>query len=666
MAGFSGQVSATHDYKLGITFASKLSPWGRSFVVLEVKPSGIGAKSGLKEGDIIVSYDSHKFTKWAEYHEWTEAFTQSLINRGCHNCATIEIIRSELEMTLTVDNRTDEEIQKDSLEDRVAELEGGFKDRGEKILSQVKDDYSNLSMLDMKLEFLEEEYAEFLSSLSDLKDTYDGLMITVKSFEKESKMMALNVLSRIAGDFSNLEKIAQEIVTLQKRSISEKEYISLEKQVKNLKGDFKKQSVSLLSEIADDLSNLDEVRGQIVIVVNQSRKDSENKEKFKSLREEVSELEGDFKKQAKRILIEINDDFSNLEEIESQIQEISAKSIEYKGRRDRFESLKLQVAGLDENSRSQGESLLADITDDFSNLDVVGSRIQEIIAENLQYRIDKSKAYSLKQEVAKLEDDFRTQGEAILLQVNDDFSNVDSIESQIAELSVRNNEWLAVEKKNQEEEAKRLAEEQRKEKERLAEEKRKKAEEARKEKERLAKEQRKLELEKIALNPGFKGLKPGLTRNEIRLMKVCFPELSSGNSSTCYDRDNMKFQGEFRSGILRVLRLDMGPVVQSQTFFGRVAEHVGDGDIVIDMRRALDKYEMDYQYSERDRQLFNEGEKDKLYMVYEKGQVALLLTHIKKSTYDIDNHLFVEYRDPETAKKFLQDNRPKKAKSSDF
>jgi uncharacterized protein YjbI with pentapeptide repeats len=221
-----------------------------------------------------------------------------------------------------------------------------------------------------------------------------------------------------------------------------------------------------------------------------------------------------------------------------------------------------------------------------------------------------------------------------------------------------------VEEMQKEEEAKRLAEEKRKEKERLAEEKRKEkerlAEEKRKEKERLRKEQ-------IALNPGFRDLKPGLTVDEIRLMKACFPALSSVNSSTCYDMDNMKFEGEFRSGILQVLRLDMGPVVQSsQTFFGRISDHIGDGDIVLSMRKALSKYEMDYQFSERDRQLFNEQEKDKLYIVYEKGQVALLLTRVEKSTYNIDNHLFVEYRDPETAKRFLENNKPKKAKSSDF
>ena len=120
------------------------------------------------------------------------------------------------------------------------------------------------------------------------------------------------------------------------------------------------------------------------------------------------------------------------------------------------------------------------------------------------------------------------------------------------------------------------------------------------------------------------------------------------------------------SGVLQVLRLDRGPVVQSQTFFGKISDHIDDGDIVLSTRKALSKYEIDYQFSERDRQLYNEQEKDKLYIVYEKGQVALLLTRVKKSTYDIDNHLFVEYRGPETAKQFLENNRPKKATSSDF
>ena len=211
------------------------------------------------------------------------------------------------------------------------------------------------------------------------------------------------------------------------------------------------------------------------------------------------------------------------------------------------------------------------------------------------------------------------------------------------------------ERKRKKEKAKRLAEEKRKRDEayRLAEEKRK-------EKDRLSKEQRILELEKVALNPGFRDLKPGFTRNEIRLMKVCSPELSPDNSATCYDIDNIKFGGTFTSptagGVLIILTIDLGR--RSGGGFVQVLNEMGDDDPLLNMRGTLgSKYVMDYDWSERDRQLYNAQEKENLYTVYAKGQVALRFHR---------NRSYVEYREPETAKKFLEDNRPKEAKSSDF
>ena len=233
----------------------------------------------------------------------------------------------------------------------------------------------------------------------------------------------------------------------------------------------------------------------------------------------------------------------------------------------------------------------------------------------------------------------------------------------------------------QEREAKRKKQEQeakRKEQERLAEKKRKKQEQEakrkeqekkrlaqeREEKKRIAKEKRKLELEKIALNPGFKDLKPGLTREEIQQMKVCSPELSPYNSSTCYDIDNIKFAGLFSGKFLTVLTIDLGPYAGGG--FVQGLNEMFDDDPLLNMRKTLgEKYEMDYDYSERDRQLFNEREKEILYTVYAKGQVALVLIRETKD-YSIGIRSYVEYRDKETAKTFLEENRPKKVKSSDF
>ena len=74
---------------------------------------------------------------------------------------------------------------------------------------------------------------------------------------------------------------------------------------------------------------------------------------------------------------------------------------------------------------------------------------------------------------------------------------------------------------------------------------------------------------------------------------------------------------------------------------------------------------MDFEFSERDRQLFNEKVNDKLYTVYNGGQVALLINR-KKRGYSRDLWLYVEYRDVKPAPIFLESTKPKRAKASDF
>ena len=83
------------------------------------------------------------------------------------------------------------------------------------------------------------------------------------------------------------------------------------------------------------------------------------------------------------------------------------------------------------------------------------------------------------------------------------------------------------------------------------------------------------------------------------------------------------------------------------------------------MRKTLEKYNLDYEYTERERELFNAGEKDKLIVVYEGGKVVLM---IKKQTkdYATQARLYIQYRDSDTAKKFYESNMPKRATSDDF
>lgn len=172
-------------------------------------------------------------------------------------------------------------------------------------------------------------------------------------------------------------------------------------------------------------------------------------------------------------------------------------------------------------------------------------------------------------------------------------------------------------------------------------------------------------------NPGFKDLKPGLPKGDINNMSVCSSVLS-GIPETCYEIDNLKFYGEFnKNQILTTLTVDLGPIVQSDgSFLTALSELVAEGEtnIYLQMVENLgSKYNLEYDFLERDRQLFNEEEKEKLLKVYFQGQVALRMFRLKKEdSYRSKLWLHVEYRDVEEAKVFLEENRPKRAQSSDF
>ena len=103
-------VAATHDYKLEIQIMPGNEQVGKDgkIKVGQVRPGGIGDKSGLKTGDLIVSYAGYKF-KIANPRVWKRPFEES----KKHHLIKIEIIRGSKRLTLTVDNRTNAEIQSD-------------------------------------------------------------------------------------------------------------------------------------------------------------------------------------------------------------------------------------------------------------------------------------------------------------------------------------------------------------------------------------------------------------------------------------------------------------------------------------------------------------------------------------------------------------------------
>jgi len=178
-------------------------------------------------------------------------------------------------------------------------------------------------------------------------------------------------------------------------------------------------------------------------------------------------------------------------------------------------------------------------------------------------------------------------------------------------------------------------------------------------------------------NPGFKNLIPGETTKQINhfcnsLVYSITPPLYKNAFVQCYGIDNIKFKGFGKDTLLR-LTVDMGPIVASDgSFFSQLNNLVvstdNEANIYLKMKKNLDaKYVLNYEYSERDRQLFNEGEKEDLLGVYSNGQVVLRITLKERdNSYSKDLWLYIEYRDVDLAKSFLEKNRPVTATLDDF
>ena len=231
--------------------------------------------------------------------------------------------------------------------------------------------------------------------------------------------------------------------------------------------------------------------------------------------------------------------------------------------------------------------------------------------------------------------------------------------------------------------AKKVIEKKKAAEKRIVEEKRIAEEKRIVEEKRIAEEKRIVEEKRIAdlmansrlnaqNNPGFRDLKPGLHYEDV--LKICplnklFPSNDSNgeNASSwvkCYGINNIKFKAHYTDDLLDILLLDMGPIVDggfSLDVFGE-----GDSNIYTKMKKSIsDKYTLEYEYSERDRQLFNESEKSSLLHVYSKGQVVLEIAR-KTKDFSSDLWLFLHYRDSHQGELFLEKNKPVRATSDDF
>ena len=131
------------------------------------------------------------------------------------------------------------------------------------------------------------------------------------------------------------------------------------------------------------------------------------------------------------------------------------------------------------------------------------------------------------------------------------------------------------------------------------------------------------------------------------------------NESLCKevfrDFSDANFQG---NEILEELVVAVGPVYQ--TFLDKIINDPNNPFVKL-RKSLLDKYELDWEFTERDRKLFNEGKKDNLYLSFEQGRVLLEVRSERG-----ENQLYVRYSSPEIGKNYLNDLRPQNADFKDF
>jgi len=111
---------------------------------------------------------------------------------------------------------------------------------------------------------------------------------------------------------------------------------------------------------------------------------------------------------------------------------------------------------------------------------------------------------------------------------------------------------------------------------------------------------------------------------------------------------------------LNEISIDVGPLYQS--FLDNI---IGDpNNPYIKLKKSLESnYQVEWEFTERDRKLFNEGEKDSLWTSYNGGQIFSQI--VRKDKYS-DLRLFVHYHTETEGKNLSEKRRPKNVNFNDF
>jgi flagellar biosynthesis GTPase FlhF len=239
-----------------------------------------------------------------------------------------------------------------------------------------------------------------------------------------------------------------------------------------------------------------------------------------------------------------------------------------------------------------------------------------------------------------------------------------------AKLAAAAEKRRAAAEKRRKEQAKRQAELRRIEKEKA--EKRRLAALEEKKKRRLAAEKAE-RIRKAGLKSafGFRGIKIGMTEQEINREANCGLKGTLGNSSTftCYGLQNYKFKFWFPYKDRFVAEIEVSPGPLTQSLLGDLftTDNPQSGNIFTSIKASLDKkYKKDFSFTDRDRQLFNERKKKVLRNSYENGQISHEIRREAEGRYNSNNNVYIVYRSKQYGLDFLKEHQPKRAKASDF
>lgn len=158
----------------------------------------------------------------------------------------------------------------------------------------------------------------------------------------------------------------------------------------------------------------------------------------------------------------------------------------------------------------------------------------------------------------------------------------------------------------------------------------------------------------VLADVGFRDLVPGAPSSV---------KSENCDDAICYGLKDLRFNivlawsEELDYDVIKHILVDLGPLPSVN-----LLSVLSEDNPYTSLRKSMDeKYSIDWEFTERQRQLFNEGELEELYISYEGGKAF-----IKIYRDQLDLSLGVEYYNAEDGAEKTSERKPNDASASDF